>query len=109
MRGLVEVPLDAGSLSVEADEELEPGAVRVGRPGEVALQALQVLEVSLDQLQSMAPAVVDRFRTIACRPYEVVVEFGVKVPTRTSMVVAASSGEANLRTRLSGDRHGVDR
>jgi hypothetical protein len=107
MRGLIEVPLEGGgSLCVEVDEELEPGVVRVGRPGEIAATARQTLEASLDQLKPMATAVIDRLRMIKYPPHQVNVEFGIKLTAQAGVVIAASTGEANLTVRLCWDRQG---
>src|SRR5512144_912494 len=109
MRGLIEVPLQTGgSLLVEVDEELESGVVRVGRPGEIAATARQTLEASLDQLKPMATAVVDRLRTIEHPPSKMNVEFGIKLTAQAGVVIAACSGEANLKVSLGWERSGLD-
>jgi Trypsin-co-occurring domain 1 len=101
MSYVVEVPVEGGSLLVEAGEGQLPGDLELAarRPGEVVAQASQALEQSLDQLKPAVTAMVRRLKSIS--PDAFTVEFGVVLGAECGLVVAKGTSEAHLTITLS--------
>lgn len=101
MTYLVEVPVEGGSMFVQAGEEQLPGDLDLAarRPGEVVAQASQALERSLDQLKPAVTAMAKRLKSIS--PDAFTVEFGVVLGAECGVVVAKGTSEAHLTITLS--------
>jgi len=104
MNILVAVPLEnAGSVLMET--VVEPtGVMPSARAGEIVATASQSLDSALERLQPMiqaiARATVAKIRDVAECPDDFGVEFGVKITVDAGLVVAHTSGEANLKVTL---------
>jgi Trypsin-co-occurring domain 1 len=101
MTYLLEVPVEGGSLLVEAGEAQLPGALELAarRPGEIVAQASQALERSLEQLKPAMTAISRSLKSIS--PDEFMVEFGVVLGAEYGVVVAKGTSEAHLNITLS--------
>ncbi len=100
MRQLVEVPFEGGGSIVMEADDAEGAIVRSARPSEVVATLGVSFQAALGRVQPMAQAVVAKFRDLAEPPEEVCVEFGLKVGVDAGLVVAHTSGEANLKVTL---------
>ena len=88
---------EGGSILVEA-EARRP--VTRGPPAEAVTEAGQSLEQVLGRLGPAVKGIVSELRAAADWPEEVEIEFGVKLSTDTTVIIARSGGEANFRIAL---------
>jgi hypothetical protein len=104
MNVLIAVPLEStGSVLMET--VVEPtGVMPSARPGEIVATASKSLDAALERLQPMiqaiARATVAKLRDVAECPDDFGVEFGLKMTVDAGLVVAHTSGEANLQVTL---------
>jgi Trypsin-co-occurring domain 1 len=101
MTYLVEVPVEGGSLVVEAGAAQLPGTLDLAarRPGEIVAQASQALEQSLERLKPAVTAISRSLKSIS--PDSFTVEFGVVLGAECGIVVAKGTSEAHLNITLS--------
>jgi predicted RNase H-like HicB family nuclease len=96
MKHLVEFPLEeGGSIVVEVDEPETAGTVRAGR-GDTIVKAKETLEEALNNVLPVTKSIVEKIRRIGNKPDEIEINFGVKLTTSASAVIAAATGEANF-------------
>jgi alkanesulfonate monooxygenase SsuD/methylene tetrahydromethanopterin reductase-like flavin-dependent oxidoreductase (luciferase family) len=100
MAYLVEIPIDGAEPVLMEVAEVDEGAVRVARPGEVVATATESFQAALARFRPMASAVVKQLRELADRPEEISVEFGLKLTADAGMVIAKTGGEANFKVSL---------
>jgi hypothetical protein len=101
MSYLIEIPVEGGSLVVEAGPSQLPGDLDLAacRPGDVVAHATEALERSLDQLKPAVTAVARRLRAI--HPDAFSVELGVVLGAECGLFVARGSSEAHLMITFS--------
>jgi hypothetical protein len=102
---LLEVPLEAGGcvhVEVLGEEPEANGLVPAARGRGVATAALTELsfEQALDRVRPAADALLGRLRTLATRPDEVEVTFGLRMSAKAGAVIAVSGAEANFTVAL---------
>jgi hypothetical protein len=102
---LLELPLqDGGSVHVEVlgDEPVVDGLVPAARGQALATAAAAELsfEQALDRIRPAADALIGRLRTLATRPDEVEVSFGLRMSAKAGAVIAVSGAEANFTVAL---------
>jgi hypothetical protein len=96
MKRLVEFPLEeGGSIVVEIDEPETGGTVRAGRDDKIE-KATETFEDALNKVLPAAKTVVEKLRSMASRPDEIEVTFGVNLSTRAGAFIASASVEANF-------------
>lgn len=96
MKHLVEFPLEeGGSIVVEIDEPETGGTVRAGREDKIE-QARETFEDALDKVLPATKTVIEKLRSMASRPDEIEVTFGVKLSTLAGVVIASACAEANF-------------
>ena len=96
MKHLVEFPLEeGGSIIVEIDEPETSGTVRAGREDKIE-KARETFEGALNKVLPAAKTVVEKLRTMAGRPDEIEVTFGVNLSTRAGAFIASASAGANF-------------
>jgi hypothetical protein len=96
MKRLVEFPLEeGGSIVVQIDEPETGGTVRAGREGTIE-KARETLEQALNKVLPAATSVVEKLRSMASRPDEIEVTFGVNLSTMAGAFIASATAEANF-------------
>jgi hypothetical protein len=96
MKRLVEFPLEeGGSIVVEIDEPETEGTVPAGREDTIE-QAKDTFEAALGKVLPATKTVVEKLRSMASRPDEIEVAFGVNLSTRAGAFIASASAEANF-------------
>jgi hypothetical protein len=106
VKRLIEFSLqDGDSILVEVEEpESAYESVRAARPGELAAKAGQTFEAALDRIKPAATVIISKLRALSDPPYEITVEFGLKMNIEAGAVVAAASAEANYKVTLKWQR-----
>jgi hypothetical protein len=100
MKRLVEFPLkEGGSIVVEIDEPETGGTVRAGREDTIE-KARETFEDALNKVLPVTKTVVEKLRSMASKPDEIEVTFGVKLNTVAGVVIASASAEANFGVTL---------
>ena len=100
MKHLVEFPLkEGGSIVVEVDEPESEGTVLAARGDEIA-KVSEPLEEALSKILPVTKSVVEKLRSMASKPDEIEVSFGVKLNTAVGAVIASASAEANFDVTL---------
>lgn len=104
MTYLVELPItgaDGQSETVKVQvEESGDGLVRVARPGQVVARATRSLGEMVAAVRPVAQDFVDGFRSMAHRPDEISVEFGLALSAEADVVISSTSAQANFRISL---------
>jgi len=102
MKHLVEFPLEeGGSVMVEVETtDAEEGVVRVARPGELAVKAIQTFESALETIKPAAGLIIEKLKTLVNPPDEIVVEFGIKLNADAKAYIASAGAEANYKVSL---------
>ena len=98
---LLQVPLEAGgAVLVEAEAADIPGGLVLASPdaGKAAALATATLEQSLERLEPVLSALVDRLSRVA--PQEFTVEFGVKLGGEMGIILAKGTSEVNFTVTL---------
>jgi hypothetical protein len=96
MKHLVQFPLEEGGIIVvEIDEPETGGTVRAGREDKIE-QARETLEDALNKVLPATKAVVEKVRSMAGKPDEIEVTFGVNLSTMAGAVIASASAAANF-------------
>lgn len=104
MTRLVEFQSSGGKFLVEEDDTAPTGEVRISTGGVLAEQAGETLEDALGKLRPMAETVVSQMQSLALRPDEVSVEFGVKLSAQAGIVLAKAAAEGHLTIKLGWQR-----
>jgi hypothetical protein len=110
VKTLVEYRIDSEgteTVVVEVDEPLdEAGEERAGflswkspRP------TSEDLEASFDRITPAANLLMSKLRSLADRPDEATIEFGVKLTAKAGAVLASAGVEANFNVTLTWKRH----
>jgi hypothetical protein len=100
MKHLVEFPLkEGGSIVVEVDEPESDGTIRAAR-GDVIAKASEPFEEALSKILPVTNSVVEKLQSMASKPDEIEVSFGVKLNTVVGAVIASASAEANFDVTL---------
>jgi hypothetical protein len=102
---LLEMPLEEGGcvhVEVLGEEPEASGLVPAARRPALATAAAAELsfEQALDRVRPAADALIARLRTLATRPDEVEVTFGLRMSARAGAVIAVSGAEANFTVAL---------
>jgi hypothetical protein len=93
MKRLVEFTLeDGGSIVVEVNEPETGGAGR----GDKIDKAKETFEEALNKVLPVTKSVVEKLRSVASRPDEIEVSFGVNLGTEAGAFIASASVEANF-------------
>ena len=96
MKHLVEFPLEeGGSIIIEIDEPETGGTVRAGRE-ETIEKARETLEQALNKVLPATKTVLEKLRTMASRPDEIEVTFGVNLSTQAGAFIASTNAGANF-------------
>jgi hypothetical protein len=100
---VIEVPLDGGGsvlVEVAPDELDRDGLVPAARGDALAVAAELSFEQALDRIRPAADAMVGKLRSIATRPDEITVTFGLRMSAKAGALIAASGAEANFTVAL---------
>ena len=102
MKRLIEYPLeDGGTILVEVDEpEIEAGLVEAAIEDEIIARAQQSFEGALAIIRPTAATFVKNVKSIADKPDEIEVEFGIKLSAEAGAFLAAAGAEANFKITL---------
>jgi hypothetical protein len=96
MKHLVEFALEeGGSIIVEIDEPETGGTVRAGREDKIE-QARETFEEALNKVLPATKTIVEKVRSMASKPDEIEVTFGVNLSTMAGAVIASASAAANF-------------
>ena len=96
MKRLVEFPLEeGGSIVVEIDEPETGGTVRAGREDKIE-KARETFEDALNKVLPATKTVVEKLRSMASKPDEIEVTFGVNLSTMAGAFIASASAAANF-------------
>ena len=96
MKRLVEFPLEeGGSILVQIDEPDTGGTVRAGRD-ETIEKARETFEEALNRVLPAAKSVVEKLQSMASKPDEIEVSFGINLSTQAGAFIALASAAANF-------------
>ena len=96
MKRLVEFPLkEGGSILVQIDEPDTGGTVRAGRE-ETIEKARETFEDALNRVLPAAKSVVEKLQSMASKPDEIEVNFGINLGAQTGAFIALAKAEANF-------------
>ncbi len=94
MKRLVEFPLEeGGSILVQIDEPDTGGTIRAGRD-ETIEKAKDTFEDALNRVLPAAKSVVEKLQSMASRPDEIEVNFGITLSAKAGAFVASTGGRA---------------
>ncbi|WP_370945406.1 CU044_2847 family protein [Amycolatopsis sp. cg5] len=100
MTRLADFPLDDGGIvQIEIDEPLD-GMDRAGRVGTVVREAGESFERALAGVRDAASAALGQFRSMAERPDEVEIKFGVKMDAQAGAVIAKTGLQGQFEVKL---------
>lgn len=89
------------TILVEVEEQPQEGGIeRAAKPVETVKRVTETLENVLDRVRDVAETAVGKLTTLASRPEEVAIEFGIKLGTEGGIVIASGSVEANFKVSL---------
>jgi Trypsin-co-occurring domain 1 len=111
MKHLVAFPLEeGGNIVIEIDEPETGGTVRAGRE-ETIEKAKETFEEALNKVLPATKTVVEKLRTMASRPDEIEVTFGINLSTMAGAFIASASAAANfgVTVRWAGKTEGTSR
>ncbi len=101
MSRLVTLGLEqGGSIMVELDEPVRTAVTRGGKPAQTVTHVGETLDQVLGQLAPVVRSIVTQLRAAASEADQIEVEFGVKLSTDASLIIARMGGEANFRVGL---------
>lgn len=101
MTAVVDVPLaEGGSILIEVDEVTDGPVVRGRGAAANPTPLAEPLEHVLATLGPAARALVSQLRGLADSPYEIEIEFAVKLSADARIVIARAGAEANFRIVL---------
>lgn len=105
MGRLVEFPTEGGG-SILGEVVEQPGSPVTRGPGGTGLveRAQQTFEDAVARVQPAVEGVITQLRSLAERPDEVRVEFGLDVHTEAGAFIAAGSTTANFKVALTWHR-----
>ncbi len=96
MKRLVEFPLkEGGSILVQVDEPESGGTVRAGRE-EAIEKTEKTFEDALNRVLPAAKSVVEKLQSMASRPDEIEVTFGINLSAKAGAFIALATAEANF-------------
>lgn len=96
MKHLVEFILeDGGSVVVEVNEPEIGGTVRAGR-GDKIDKAKNTFEEAFNKVLPVTKSVIEKLRSVADKPDEIEVSFGINLGTEAGAFIASASVEANF-------------
>jgi hypothetical protein len=87
-------------MLVEVEEPEQGGLVKAARGDGSITRAQQTLEKSLEKVQPAAQFIIQQLRKLHDAPYEIQVEFGLKLSAEAGAVLAAAGMEANYTVTL---------
>jgi hypothetical protein len=104
MASIVEFPLeDGGVVAVEAtsiDGPPRPLTRGIGGPPDVTTRASETFQAAIAKVQPAASALIAKMNSLADRPDQVELEFGIKLSAEFGAVIAKGNGEANFTVRM---------
>jgi hypothetical protein len=107
VRQLVEFPLqDGGTVLVQVDDEA-PGEVTRGwgdRDTRVVEQARQSFEQAVGRVQPAVQGLLNQLRSLADRPEQIEVEFGLQLSAEVGAFVAGASTTGNFKVSMTWRR-----
>jgi hypothetical protein len=89
---------DGGSVLVEVDQP--DGVVPVGSRGEMLQAVGKTFEEALSRVRDAAVSALEQFQSMARRPDEVELTFGVKLDAEVGAVIARTGVEGQLEVKL---------
>jgi NTP-dependent ternary system trypsin peptidase co-occuring protein len=89
-----------GSVVVEVDPPRGTGMERIGRTADAVRDATAGLERALGDVRRAASATLAQFQSMAQRPSEIQLSFGVKIDAQVGAFVAKTGGEANFQVTV---------
>lgn len=89
-----------GSVVVEVDPPRGTGMERTGRAADAVRDAAAGFERTLGDIRRAASVTLAQFQSMAQRPSEVQLTFGVKIDAQLGAFVAKTGGEANFAVTL---------
>jgi hypothetical protein len=96
MKRLVEFPLEeGGSILVQIDEPDTGGTIRAGREDTIE-KAKDTFEDALNRVLPAAKSVVEKLQSMASKPDEIEVNFGINLSTQAGAFIALASAAANF-------------
>ncbi|QKW17849.1 hypothetical protein HUT16_01120 [Kitasatospora sp. NA04385] len=99
MKYLVELPVGTTTVNVEVIAEDE-GLVQVSRSDRLARRAARSLGEMLADVRPVAEEFVAGLGSMARRPDEVSLEFGLTMSAEADLVVSSAAAEANFKVSL---------
>src|SRR5437016_6699421 len=100
MMGLIEYDVGEGrSVLVQVDEE-EPGYVRATSVGQLAGRAATSLQDALEIIRPTAQAIIDKIESLARKPNQATVEFGLRLNGKAGAVIASTEAEGHFTVTL---------
>lgn len=73
-------------------------------PADIAQKSAQALDTAMLTIRQMAQKTMATIDTLANKPSEVELEFGIKLNTEAGAIIAKTSGEASLKVKLLWER-----
>ncbi len=96
MKRLVEFPLEeGGSILVQIDEPETGGTIRAGREDTIE-KARDTFEDALNRVLPAAKSVVEKLQSMASKPDEIEVNFGINLSAHAGAFIALATAEANF-------------
>ena len=104
MKRAIEFATESGeAVLVEVEDRAAEGTMRGSRGGDIAGKAARTFEQALASIKPAAEAVVAAVTTLAEKPDQVQVTFGLKL-TATIAMIAATGAEGNFAVTLTWKR-----
>ncbi|GAA0480376.1 CU044_2847 family protein [Streptomyces olivaceiscleroticus] len=97
---LVRFPLDGGGEVIVETAEDGPGVVGAGRADGTLADSTTTFDRALDGVRGAADAALRAFGSLAQRPDEVQIQFGVKLTAQAGAVITKTGVEGHLQVTV---------
>jgi Trypsin-co-occurring domain 1 len=76
-------------------------------PEDIAQKSAQAVDKAMDTVREMAKRAIATLDTLANKPTQVELEFGIKLSTEMGALIAKTSTEANITVKMTWERKGA--
>jgi hypothetical protein len=94
---------DGGSVVAQVDH-VGPGVVAAASAGDVVRRAAGSFDAALDGVRNAAAATLRQMSTLAQRPDEVTLEFGIQLDAEVGAVLARTGVQGHIQVQLTWRR-----
>lgn len=95
---------DDTTIIVEFAPSAGTREVSLKTPQDLAIKSAEALDKAMVTIRQMAQRTMTTIDTLANKPNQVELEFGIKLNTEAGAIIAKTAGEASLKVKLTWER-----